>query len=325
MPQDFLFPQRDQPLLMPADMREWLPGDDRAFVMLDAVATLDLGEFGCRYRADGHGRAAFDPEMMVALLLCGYCQGERSSRVLGKAVRAGRGLPGDGRRAAPDHAAIARFRARREKALGTPKGRSDAGTTLRLRTRPVPWRPEGWTDTGRGSSQPMILPKVRDPRFVTIRRGGTLTDSDHHLLALWAASCAEHVLHLFESAQPDDPRPREAIGHARAWVRGEVTMMKARAAGGHAMGAARNLRGAARHAAYAAGQAGAVAHVAAHELGAAAYAIKAARASAPEGESEAAGRLECQWQRDQLPEAIRELVLDDQRLRNDICWSAFDC
>ena len=171
----------------------------------------------------------------------------------------------------------------------------------------------------------MILPKVRDPRFVTIRRGGTLTDPDHRLLALWAASCAEHVLHLFESAEPDDPRPREAIGHARAWVRGEVTMMRARAAGGHAMGAARNLRGAARHAAYAAGQAGAVAHVAAHELGAAAYAIKAARAAAPEGEGEAAGRLECQWQRDQLPEAIRELVLDDQRVRNDICWSAFDC
>lgn len=101
--------------------------------------------------------------------------------------------------------------------------------------------------------------------------------------------------------------------------------MQARAAGGHAMGAARDLRGAARHAAYSAGQAGAVAHVAAHELGAAAYAIKAARAAAPEGESESAGRLECHWQRNQLPGAIRELVLDDQRLRNDICWSAFDC
>jgi len=75
----------------------------------------------------------------------------------------------------------------------------------------------------------MILPKVRDPRFITFRRGGTLSDSDHHLLALWAASCAEHVLHLFESVQPEDPRPREAIEHARAWVRGEVTMMQARA------------------------------------------------------------------------------------------------
>ncbi len=166
----------------------------------------------------------------------------------------------------------------------------------------------------------MILPKVRDPRFITLRRGGTLTDSDHHLLALWAASCAEHVLPLFEAARPDDPRPRDAIEHARAWVRGEVKMTQARAAGGHAMGAARDLRGAARHAAYAAGQAGVVAHVAAHELGAAAYAIKAVRAA----EGDAAGRAECQWQRDQLPEAIRELVLDDQRLRNEICWSVFD-
>jgi hypothetical protein len=171
----------------------------------------------------------------------------------------------------------------------------------------------------------MILPKDRDPRFVTIRRGGTLTDADHHLLALWAALCAEHVLALFESERPDDPRPRRAIEYARAWARGEVTMTEARAAGGHAMGAARDLRGAARHAAYAAGQAGVVAHVAAHELGAAAYAIKAAQAAASKGEGESAGQLECRWQRDQLPEAIRELVLDDQRLRNAICWSVFDC
>ena len=171
----------------------------------------------------------------------------------------------------------------------------------------------------------VILPKVRDPRLVTIRRGGTLTDPDHHLLALWAASCAEHVLGIFEAVRPDDPRPRTAIGHARAWVRGEITMLEARAAGGHAMGAARDLRGAARHAAYAAGQAGAVAHVAEHDLGAAAYAIKAVRAAAPEGEGEAAGRLECRWQRDRLPESIRALVLDDQRARNEICWRVFDC
>jgi len=171
----------------------------------------------------------------------------------------------------------------------------------------------------------MILPKVRDPRFVTIRRGGTLTDSDHQLLALWAASCAEHVLGLFESARPGDPRPRQAIEHARAWVRGEVTMTESRTAAGHAMGAARDLSGAARFAAYAAGQAAAVAHVAAHELGAAAYAIKAARAAAPDGQGDANGRLECRWQRGQLPDAIRQLVLDDQRLRNDICWFVFEC
>jgi hypothetical protein len=171
----------------------------------------------------------------------------------------------------------------------------------------------------------MILPKVRDPRFITLRRGGTLTDLDHHLLALWAAACAEHVLSLFEAARPDDFRPRYAIEQVRAWARGEVTMSQSRAAGGHAMAAARELRGAARHAAFAAGQAAAVAHVAAHELGAAAYAIKAARAAAPAGASERAGRIECLWQRDRLPEAIRDLVVDDQRLRNPICWSVFAC
>jgi hypothetical protein len=91
------------------------------------------------------------------------------------------------------------------------------------------------------------------------------------------------------------------------------------------MAAARDLCGTARHAAYASDQAGVVPHVAAHEFGAAAYAIKAARAGAPEGEGDCAGRLECRWQRDQLPETIRELVLEDQRLRNDLCWSVFDC
>lgn len=171
----------------------------------------------------------------------------------------------------------------------------------------------------------MILPKQRDPRFITIRRGGTLKDHDHHLLALWAADCAEHVLPFFEEIRPDDDRPRHAIELARAWARGEVTMTESRTAAGHANAAARELPFPARYAAYAAGQAAAVAHVAAHELGAAAYAIRAARAAAPKGESEAAGRRECRWQREQLPEAIRELVLDDQRLRNDICWSVFDC
>ena len=171
----------------------------------------------------------------------------------------------------------------------------------------------------------MILPKVRDPRFITLRRCGTLTDADHQLLALWAATCAEHVLPLFESVRPSDPRPRQAIERARAWARGEITMTQSRNAAGAANTAARDLSGSARYAAYAAAQAAAVAHVAAHELGAAAYAVKAVRAAAPEGEDERAGRLECQWQREQLPEAIRALVLDDQRLRNGICWSVFDC
>jgi len=170
----------------------------------------------------------------------------------------------------------------------------------------------------------VILSKERDPRFITIRRGGTLTDADHRLLALWAAVCAEHVLRLFESVQPSDPRPRLAIEQIQAWARGEIKMSQSRAAGGHAMAAARELRGAARQAAFAAGQAAVVAHVAAHELGAAAYAIKAARAASPASDSEEAGRRECHWQRKQLPDAIGELVLDDQRLRNAICWSVFE-
>jgi hypothetical protein len=171
----------------------------------------------------------------------------------------------------------------------------------------------------------VILSDVRDPRLVTVRRGGTLEEADHYRLAVWAAGCAEHVLHHFEQLRPDDDRPRRAIERGRAWARGQVTMTESRTAAGHANAAARDLAGAARYAAYAAAQAAAVAHVAAHELGAAAYAIKAVRAAAPDDSADAAARAECRWQREQLPEAIRALVVDDERLRNDICWFAFDC
>lgn len=170
----------------------------------------------------------------------------------------------------------------------------------------------------------MIFTQPRDPRFVTIRRGGTLTDSHHHLLALWAAKCAEHVLYLFEQEQPDDTRPRQAIEYARMWARGEISMTEARTRGGHANAAARDLTGAARFAAYSAAQAALVAHVAAHELGAAAYAIKAMQAAIPESKRVEAAREECLWQRDQLPDEIRELVIDDQRLRNHACWFVFE-
>jgi len=171
----------------------------------------------------------------------------------------------------------------------------------------------------------IIFTKNRDPRLVTVRRGGTLQDADHRLLAVWAADCAQHVLHFFEHARPSDDRPRRAIEQAHAWVRGEITMTQARKAAFAANAAAREVSGAAKEAAHAAGQAVAVAHVAAHELGAAAYAIRAVRAASHENEREEAGRLECQWQRAQLPIEILELVLDDQRLRNEKCWSLFNC
>ncbi|MFI0794360.1 putative immunity protein [Micromonospora rubida] len=170
----------------------------------------------------------------------------------------------------------------------------------------------------------MILPPARDPRLVTIRRGGTLTDADHHALALWAAACAEHVLPLFERAQPADQRPRQAIEATRAWVRGEAAMMATRALGGHAMGAARPLSGAARFAAYSAGQAACVAHVPEHDLGAAAYAIKAVRAAAEPGEARQVGQVERDWQRSHLPDHVRDLVIEDQERRNNICWFVFD-
>ncbi|WP_349361647.1 putative immunity protein [Paenarthrobacter sp. PH39-S1] len=72
-----------------------------------------------------------------------------------------------------------------------------------------------------------ILPAERDPRLITVRRGGTLTDEQHRLLGEWAALCAEHVLHLFVQGQPRDTRPRDAIDIDRAWVRDEVRMRDA--------------------------------------------------------------------------------------------------
>jgi hypothetical protein len=125
-----------------------------------------------------------------------------------------------------------------------------------------------------------ILPAERDPRLITMRRGGTLTDEHHRQLAEWAALCAEHVLHPFEQEQPRDTRPRDAIDIGRSWIRGEVRMRGAHQAAFVANAAAHGLPDPAKFAALAAGQAVAAAHVAAHDLGAAAYAIRAVFASA---------------------------------------------
>jgi Imm-5 like putative immunity protein len=169
-----------------------------------------------------------------------------------------------------------------------------------------------------------ILPKVRDPRLITVRRGGSLSDEDHRLLAEWAATCAEHVLHLFERDSADDPRPRQAINAVRAWIRGEVHMEDSRRAAFAANAAARGLAEPAKFAALAAGQAAAVPHVAAHDLGAAAYAIRAAQSASASDRAELERLSECDWQREQLPAAIRSLVLEDQGQRNSICWYVFD-
>lgn len=166
-----------------------------------------------------------------------------------------------------------------------------------------------------------ILPAERDPRLITIRRGGALTDAHHHLLAEWSAQCVERVLPLFEAASPGDSRPREALALLRAWVRGEATMKECHAMAFRVNAAGRGLGDPARLAALAAGQAVAVAHVAAHDLGAAAYAIRAVVATSPDPDS--ARRRERDAQRDLLPSAIRDLVLDDQAARDPICWNVF--
>lgn len=168
-----------------------------------------------------------------------------------------------------------------------------------------------------------ILPTVRDSRLITIRRGGSLTDEDHRLLAEWALTCAEHVLPLFEREAGHDLRPRQAIDIGRAWIRGDVPMTVAHNAAFTANAAARGLAEPARFAALSAGQAVAVAHVAAHDLGAAAYAIRAAQAAGTPDQSDAERIRERDWQRVRLPAPVRSLVLEDQLQRNDICWHAF--
>jgi transposase len=117
MAQNFVACDREQELLLPPSLREWLPEGHFAWFVIDAVAQLDLSPFYGAYRADGHSRAAHDPAMMVALLLYAYAIGERSSRrierrcveaVAKRVICANR---------MPDHTTIARFRQRHESAL----------------------------------------------------------------------------------------------------------------------------------------------------------------------------------------------------------------
>lgn len=168
-----------------------------------------------------------------------------------------------------------------------------------------------------------ILPNQRDPRLVTIRRGGTLSDKHHRLLAARALDCAEHVLPIFEDRQPGDTRPRHAIEVGRAWIRGEVQMREAHREAFLVNAAGRSRPDPVKFASFAAGQAVAVAHVVAHDLGAAAYAIRAAGAVVDPRGAAAARATEREWRCSQLPAAVRDLVLDDQKHRNAICWNVF--
>ncbi len=117
MSQNFLSCDREQALLMPSSLWEWLPADELVWCVLDVVEEMDLSAVYGGYRADGHGRAAFDPAMMVALLLYAYAVGERSSRGIERRCRVDVAFCVITANQAPDHATIARFRARHERAL----------------------------------------------------------------------------------------------------------------------------------------------------------------------------------------------------------------
>ena len=117
MAQNFVACDREQELLLPPSLREWLPEGHLAWFVIDAVAAFDLGGFYAAYRADGHGRPAHDPAMMVALLLYGYAIGERSSRRLERRCVEDVATRVICANQAPDHTTIARFRQRHERAL----------------------------------------------------------------------------------------------------------------------------------------------------------------------------------------------------------------
>jgi transposase len=117
MAQNFVACDREQELLLPPSLRDWLPEGHLAWFVIDAVAAFDLSDFYAAYRADGHGRPAHDPAMMVALLLYGYAIGERSSRRLERRCVEDVATRVICANQAPDHTTIARFRQRHETAL----------------------------------------------------------------------------------------------------------------------------------------------------------------------------------------------------------------
>ena len=117
MAQNFLSCNREQSFLMPPSLEDWLPEDHLAWFVLDVVEQMDLSPFYARYRSDGWGAAAFEPKMMVALLLYAYCVGERSSRRIEQRCTEDIAFRVIAANRVPDHSTIARFRQSNEAAL----------------------------------------------------------------------------------------------------------------------------------------------------------------------------------------------------------------
>src|SRR3954452_1704616 len=118
MAQNFIGCDREQPFLLPPDLRDWLPEGHFAWFVIDAVAVMDRTPFYRAYRADGHGRAAYEPSMMIALLLYCWSREIRSSRAIERACLENVPCRVIAAQQRPDHATIARFIVRHQDALG---------------------------------------------------------------------------------------------------------------------------------------------------------------------------------------------------------------
>src|ERR671911_99444 len=117
MAPSFVACDREQPFLLPPDVRDWLPEDHFAWFVIDAVERIDMAAFYAAYREDGRCRPAYEPAMMVALLLYAYATGRRSSRVIERACVEDVAFRVIAANQRPDHTTIARFRQRHEAAL----------------------------------------------------------------------------------------------------------------------------------------------------------------------------------------------------------------
>src|SRR6266516_1526152 len=117
MAYNFLGCDRDQPFLLPPDLRDWLPEGHLAWFILDVLDQLDLQPFYRRHRDDGHGHPAYNPKMLLGVLLYGYCIGVRSSRQLERRCHEDVAFRVLSANTTPDHVTFARFRVRHEQAL----------------------------------------------------------------------------------------------------------------------------------------------------------------------------------------------------------------
>src|ERR1700731_207340 len=117
MAQNFIGCDREQAFLMPPSLRDWLPADHLAWCVIEAVGEMDLSAFYGVYRVDGHGRPAYDPAMMVALVLFAFASKQRSSRAIERHCRQDVAYRVICANEVPDHATIARFIERHEAAL----------------------------------------------------------------------------------------------------------------------------------------------------------------------------------------------------------------